>query len=171
MREIPDHYTTADGRIVRPGRPSTDGLTWCGSGLARTVYRLEPGAVLKVNQAIDDDEPWCGDNRSEIRVWSTLEEEHQPYFAAILAADPEGRWLVQEEVEIGTGPPAWGDCLCPACMGTGEAPDDERTRLRHAAAAYAISDLHGENVGRRHDGTPCIVDYAFLPGSSDDTDW
>lgn len=138
----PTTYKTID-RVLTPERVNLDGLEYCDQGVSRKVYFLGDDAVLKVDMGPS----YAGGNHTELELWDRLDDEDRPYFAAILAADPGGHWLVQERVLIADEHE--------------EDPNDTPEELEDIACKYGVRDLHCGNWGRRLDGHPVLVDYAF----------
>lgn len=115
-------------------------VPYLSSGVSRNVYDLG-AVVLKVNKGYDG----CGSCASELAVWEEYAgTEFEQYLAPILAADPNGEWLIMEK-----------------CSGVGSIDYYDRREMEHKLNSIGIGDLHEYNVGRRENGDIVAIDYAF----------
>jgi hypothetical protein len=116
-----------------------------GSGTTRTVYVLPtlPGVVLRV---ADYNCEFA--NEEEYELYKKLSSEnfnHLTYLAACIDISCCGRYLLQERIEctledLGEDVDDWYDVAIPA--------------------VEFVDDIWLGNVGKRYDGTYCIIDYA-----------
>lgn len=119
------------------------GCEYLGNGVSRYVYDLGDGNVLKVSS-------WENgkDNADEIRLWKSVQgTKFEKFFAPIVAADTEGRWLVMRKA----------DCFDVY----NEDAEGRRavSLVQDAIQEYGLIDIHWGNVGILN-GNAVIVDYA-----------
>jgi hypothetical protein len=129
------------------------------SGSERTVWPLggEP-FVVKVS----NDKKGSRQNRVEALVWKYAPRELRSCLARVVAANPDGRWLVMEACEPLN---SWGY----------EEDDVYGTRLPHLAGKYGLDDLfqdnqedeeldpiHWSNLGLCKRGRLKVLDYGYV---------
>lgn len=110
------------------------GLRVLGNGRHRVALALGRGRVLKLPIRSTG----APSNRAELRRWRGATAEQARHLMPVLAADPEGSWLVMARSE---GAPA---------------DDPERLAL---AARLGVGDAHALNWGT-YQGRPVLLDYA-----------
>ena len=73
-----------------------------GGGSARVVFELSPTEVLKVEKPeadYEEDEDRRAQNPHEAERWAYAPPEVARHFCPVLAADPDGPWLVMARAE------------------------------------------------------------------------
>ncbi len=69
-----------------------------GAGVSREVFDLG-NAVLKISRR--DKREWAGDcNITEAQTWANSPRDIRRHLAPVLAADPEGSWLIMAKVKL-----------------------------------------------------------------------
>lgn len=141
---VPATYKDASGLMFTSGMKMNDwadlGLAVLGTGASRKVYDLG-NVVLKtirVGGFLNGKEA----NKLETETWAKVANTPDAkYFANVIAACPEGNWVIMEKVQVG-------------------ADEASRKQLVEVAKRHGIRDIHGHNIGRRG-ATPVVLDYAY----------
>jgi hypothetical protein len=126
------------------------------SGSERTVWPLGDFVVKVSNHPRG-----CRQNQVEALVWKYAPRDLRPHLARVIAANPDGRWLVAEACEPLN---SWGY----------EEGDVYGSRLPHLADKYGLDDLfqetdedeeldpiHWSNLGLCAKGRLKIIDYGY----------
>lgn len=118
------------------------GCTFLGNGVSRHVFDLGDGNVLKVSS-----HAYGTDNADEVRLWNDVQgTKYEKYFAPIVAADTEGRWIVMKKAKTY---PHYENRLAEEAV----------RQVQPASKHYGLFDIHYGNVGELN-GRPVMVDYA-----------
>ncbi|KKK96577.1 hypothetical protein LCGC14_2661390, partial [marine sediment metagenome] len=150
---IPRIYKSdTSGVTVSPGMDMKDwrdlGLPFIGGGATRTIYDLGDGNVLKV--AINRSAPSLNglkSNMREAKVWAqAANTDDSQFFAPIIAACPDGSWVIQEKANCGYSEDY-------------DYKDRDAARAVAKKAPYKVHDLHEANFGVI-EGRVVIIDYA-----------
>lgn len=140
-------------------KPSEQGWRYLGGGSHREAW-LSPGRIVyKVSTG-----PWWANENEHDRVLDALLDTWDgeksadivPRFAHIHRADDGQPVLAMEHVPL-----PWGckDCLalrgaCPGCAAGG------LKQIRLQVKQWGAWDVKPNNVRRRRDGTPVLIDWA-----------
>lgn len=128
-----DREIQAQERRFRVWMSDEGGVRVVGSGSTRIVLRLDHGSVLKV--------PMHGgesSNVAEARLWARAKPRLERYLMPVLAADPQGRWLV---------------------MRYGDMPAEPLREALRTLRQVGIEDIENADNWKELEDRPVLVDY------------
>ncbi len=146
-------------QLARDVSTAFHGFEFVGLGSSRIVVAVPSmGTVLKVDLSANPRaRGWPGGNLEELQLWERAQgTKLERHLAPILAADPGGRWLVQERVR--TWPPdAVGN---PDLSLSSWVTSEVLIAAAAAEAGVRLSDNVPRNIGRTEAGDFVALDYS-----------
>lgn len=118
LTSTPDKITPEDVAKITSGRPFN-------SGASRKVFDLGTH-VLKLNRSRSH---WAGGCAEEIYTWENADDTLRAFLCPIIAADPDGQWLVM-----------------PKCEPASDGYNDDYLTVVRTLEDYGIGDQHPGNV-------------------------